>query len=73
MAREGGFDVREEVVRLLLEKVAQERHPSGDMLNTIEQLLTPEYVPAYAQVLMQKLREDKHPSKDMLKRVMTLA
>jgi hypothetical protein len=73
MAREAGFDVRQEVIKLLLEKVAQERHPSGDMLNTIEQSLTPEYLPAYAQVLMQKLRDDKHPSKDMLKRVMTLA
>ena len=49
MAREGGFDVRKEVIRLLLEKVAQDRHPSGAMLNTIEQLLTPEYVPAYAR------------------------
>jgi hypothetical protein len=73
MARERGFDVRQEVMRLLLEKIEADRHPSGAMLNTVEQLLTPQYVQPYAQVLMKKLREDKHPSNDMLKRLLALA
>jgi hypothetical protein len=35
------FDIRQEALDVLLVKVAKDRHPSGTMLNTIEQLLRP--------------------------------
>jgi hypothetical protein len=67
------FDVRQEVLGVLLEKVARDRHPSGTMLNTIEQLLRPEDVQVYVQILMEKVRSDTHPSIAMLNRVLALA
>jgi hypothetical protein len=67
------FDIRQEVLDVLLEKVATDRHPSGTMLNTIEQLLRPQDVQKYVEVLMEKVRADTHPSVAMLNRVLALA
>src|SRR5215212_6558073 len=48
MASNGkGLDVRGEVVDLLLEKIASARNPSVTMMNMVEELLTPDDVPAY--------------------------
>jgi hypothetical protein len=73
MAREGGFDVRREILRMMLEKIAEDKYPSGQMMNFVEQMLTPQYVQAYAEVLMEKVQNERHPSNDMLKRLMALA
>jgi hypothetical protein len=48
MASSGkGVDVRGEVVDLLLEQIASDRNPSVTMMNMVEELLTPDDVPAY--------------------------
>jgi hypothetical protein len=74
MARDDRFDLRGEILRLLLVKVARDRHPSGAMLNQIEQLLrTPDDVERYARVLMDKIEGERHPSIDMLNRVLAQA
>jgi hypothetical protein len=57
MASSGkGVDVRGEVVNLFLEKIASDRNPSVTMMNMVEELLTPDDVPAYVGVLMDKVK-----------------
>lgn len=74
MAQDNRLDIRMEILRLLLEKAARERHPSGTMLNLIEQLLrTPDDVELYARILMNKIESDRHPSIDMMNRLLAQA
>lgn len=67
-----GYDIRREVLRVLLSKVADDTHPSGSMMDMIEEMLTPDEIPAYAEVLMEKIRRDRFPSLSMLERVAKL-
>ena len=57
---------------ILLDKVAKDPYPSTTMMDLIEELLTPEDVPAYAAVLMDKIRKDQFPSLDLMTRVRDL-
>ena len=71
MASSGkGVDVRGEVVNLLLEKIASDRNPSVTMMNLVEELLTPDDVPAYVGVLLDKVKTDRYPSLAMLRRLL---
>jgi hypothetical protein len=73
MANNGkGVDVRGDVVNLLLEKIASDRNPSATMMNMVEELLTPDDVPAYVGVLMDKVKTDRYPSYFMLRRLIAL-
>jgi hypothetical protein len=74
MASNGkGLDVRGEVVDLLLEKIASDRNPSVTMMNMVEELLTPDDVPAYVGVLMDKVKTGgRYPSYSMLRRILAL-
>ena len=65
-------DARAELVRTLLEKVADDHYPSTTMLNLIEELLTPEEQPAYVVFLQEHLRSDRYPSIPMLNRLAKL-
>jgi hypothetical protein len=65
-----GLDVRGEVVNMLIQKIAADRNPSVTMMNLVEELLTPDDVPAYVEVLMDKVKTDKYPSYSMLRRLM---
>jgi hypothetical protein len=65
--------VREQVLDLLLEKVAEDRYPSPAMLDDIEQLLTPWRREDYADVLLDKIRQDRYPSRSLIARVLRLA
>ena len=74
MAEDNRLDVRMEIFRMLLEKVAGERHPSGSTLNMIEQLLSsPDDKDMYVRMLLQKMESDKYPSIDMLNRLLRQA
>jgi hypothetical protein len=73
MARDAEYDVRREMLRLLLSKVADDPYPSTTMLDMIEEMLTPEEVPAYAELLMQKIRRDRFPSIPMMNRLAKFA
>ena len=66
-------DVRAELVDLLLQKIAADRHPSGTMMNLVEELLAPEDIPAYAGILMDKVKTDKYPSLPMMQRLLALS
>jgi len=72
MASDREYGVREELLRMLMGKVAEDQYPSATMLDMIEQILTPDEVPAYAELLMQKIRGDRFPSIPLLNRVMAL-
>ena len=56
---EDQFDPRKQLLRSLLRKVAAEPYPSNTMLDTIEELLEPEDVPAYAKVLLGHIDDDR--------------
>lgn len=71
MAKDG-YDVRVEVLRMLMGKVANDAYPSATMLDMIESMLTPNEVPAYAELLMEKIRRDRFPSIPLMNRVSQL-
>ena len=72
MADNDGYDVRSEMLKLLMSKVAKDTYPSATYLDLIEQMLRPKDVPAYARLLMKKIQSDPYPSISMMNRVMAL-
>ena len=72
MARIEHDDARAELVRSLMEKVIEDRYPSTTMMDTIEELLTPEEVPTYIVALQDKLRDETYPSIPMINRLRNL-
>lgn len=70
---EDQFDPRRQLLRSLLRKVAADAYPSSTMLDTIEELLTPEDVPAYAKVLLGHIDDDEFPSIPMIYRLRELS
>ena len=72
MPEQDEFDVRHEIVSLLLEKVRRDRFPSSTMMDLLEEMLTPQDVPAYARTLMEKVSADEFPSIDLMVRLRAL-
>ena len=54
---------RARVDRLALSKVKDDRYPSATMLDLLEQMLTPEELPAYASVLIERIANDRLPER----------
>ena len=67
MARDEQYDVRKEILRVLMQKVANDQYPSTTMLDMIEEMLTPDEVPAYAELLMERIRGRAIPWRDRRK------
>lgn len=65
-------DARAELVRTLMEKVLGDRYASSTMMDTIEELLTPDEVPAYVVVLQDKIRDENYPSIPLINRLKNL-
>ena len=63
---------RSALLDLLLSKIKDDRFPSATTMDLLEQLLTPEELPAYASVLMEKIANDTYPSASMMKRIVSL-
>jgi len=72
MAKGTQDDTRAQLFQLLLDKIDEDQYPSVTMLDMVEQIVTPDELPAYAEVLMSKVRGEQFPSMDMIRRVMTL-
>lgn len=72
MATDRKIDIRADVVRMLLEIVANEQYPSTTMLRMIEQLATPEERAVYARILMDNIRSSTYPSIPMMRRLVAL-
>jgi hypothetical protein len=63
---------RAAMLDLLLSKVKDDRFPSATTMDLLEQILTPDELPAYAAVLMEKIADDNYPSASMMKRLVYL-
>ena len=59
---------------LILERVADDRYPSGELMDRLEAAFTSrEQVVGYLDVLLEKIEGDRYPSKQMLDRVHRLS
>ena len=72
MANRQSFDLRAEIVDALMEKVDTDPYPSNTMLNYIEELMTPDELPRYAESLLSRIHADKFPSIPMIARLKRL-
>ena len=72
MAQVDHEDARTALVSTLLQKIENDPYPSSTMLDMVEELLTPEEIPAYIVLLQDRLRQDRFPSIPMLKRLKDL-
>jgi hypothetical protein len=70
-ASEDGMDSRARL-DLLLEKTADDPHPSGALMDPVEQLPLPDNLPAYAAVLKEKIRGDAFSSVPMMKHLVEI-
>jgi hypothetical protein len=66
------LEVRAQYIRILMDKVREDRHPSATHMGLIEQALPPEWIPTYLEVLFEKIAEDTYPSISMLNRIARL-
>ena len=65
--------IRSQLLNLLLDKVDEDAYPSSTMLDIIEQMVTEETAPAYAEVLMAKINDENYPSMSLVRRVLEFA
>jgi len=72
MADRQSFDLRAEIVDALMEKVDTDPYPSNTMLNYIEELMTADELPRYAESLLSRIRSDNFPSIPMIARLKRL-
>jgi hypothetical protein len=66
------YDLRAEMVDALMEKVETDQYPSNTMLDYIEEMLTPDELPRYAESLLNRIRSDNFPSIPMIARLKKL-
>jgi hypothetical protein len=66
-------DVQTMLLKVLIKKVGADRYPSTTMMDTIEEMLTPEATPVYARLLVERIDQDEFPSIDMIARLRNLA
>jgi hypothetical protein len=66
------YDARRELLRFLLDRVQGDRYPSVAMMDLIEELMSPDERPVYAQVLMEKIRRERWPSLSLIRRLLAL-
>ena len=65
---------RDRYLQLLLERIAEDKYPSGELMDRAEEALTkPEHLAAYLDVLLEKVDDSWYPSKQMLDRIARLA
>jgi hypothetical protein len=62
-------EYRAKYLRLLMERVRADRHPSTTHMDLIEQALPPQWIPDYLDILLEKIADDGQPSISMLKRI----
>ena len=67
-------EAQERYYELVLEKVAADRYPSGELMDRLESAMSSrEQLQEYLDVLLEKIEADQYPSKQMLDRVHRLA
>jgi len=65
-------DVRAQLVQSLVDKVDEDQYPSTTMMDTIEEMLTPDELQQYASMLLAKVADDTYPSLGMIRRIRDL-
>lgn len=60
-------------IEILFDKIAQDKYPSGELMDRIESVLDREHVDEYLELLFQKVEECRYPSKQMLDRIVRFA
>jgi hypothetical protein len=61
-------------VQMLIDKVREDRFPSGELMDRIEsQLTTSDQAQEYFGLLMEKVTDSRYPSKQMLDRIERLS
>ena len=63
------LEARAAFVRILMQRVLADRHPSPTYLSMIEQALPPQWIPDYVEILLKKVADDERPSLSMLQRI----
>jgi hypothetical protein len=66
-------DIADRVFELLLRKVEQDRYPSNQQLDLLEQHLTDRRRRELIAVLADKIAQDRYPSMQMIRRILRLA
>jgi hypothetical protein len=66
-------DIRSQLLRSLMRKLANDPYPSTTMMDTVEELLTSDSVDDYAKILLDHIDDDRFPSIAMIDRVRNLA
>jgi hypothetical protein len=60
---------QERLIASLLDKIAEDRYPSFNMMEFVERNITPQQRDAYLHVLLDKIEDDRFPSIDLIRRV----
>ena len=61
------------LVRMLIEKVRQDKYPSFTQMELIEESIPPELIEDYFEVLAEKVMGDEFPSIPMMRRLQRVA
>lgn len=72
MAKDEYDAARLQLLRVLMDKVAEETYPSATMMDTIEEMMIPQELPVYAQLLAEHIENARFPSIDMINRLRNL-
>jgi hypothetical protein len=56
-------------MRVLLDRLAADQYPSGELMDRVEILLDRDHVDDYLEVLFQKVESCHYPSKQLLDRI----
>jgi hypothetical protein len=56
-------------MRVLLDRIKEDRYPSGELMDRVEILLDREHVDEYLDTLFEKVEEVHYPSKQLLDRI----
>jgi hypothetical protein len=62
-------EARAAYLRILMDRVRQDRHPSATHMAMIEEALPPQLLPIYIELLLEKVADDPAPSIPMLRRI----
>ena len=66
--------MQDKYVDILMEKVKEDRYPSGDLMDRIEgSLQSRAQAEQYVEVLFEKMGEARYPSKDLMNRIERVA
>jgi hypothetical protein len=56
-------------MRVLLDRIEEDRYPSGELMDRVEILLDREHIDEYIDILFSKVEDCHYPSKQLLDRI----